>query len=197
MKFQLERVLLFSDAVFAIAITLMIIEIKPPHLPEHISFIESLQIFSGKSLVIIGTILSFYLIGFFWYKHHDLMKHLVACDAKFIRMNLSLLLAIAFIPFSTAFVFENAPSPFTLLVYNINYIMATLLNYRVYNYALNPSNHLCQSDITEDISHLKKETLYACGVYTFIAILAFFTPVAPAGYALFAFQEKIVKPKKK
>ena len=102
MKFQLERVLLFSDAVFAIAIMLMIIEIKPPHLPEHISFIESLQIFSGKFLVIIGTILSFYLIGFFWYKHHDLMKHLVAFDAKFIRMNLSLLLAIAFIPFSTA-----------------------------------------------------------------------------------------------
>jgi uncharacterized membrane protein len=80
MKFQLERILLFSDAVFAIAITLMIIEIKPPHLEHGSTFLQGLNAFLIMSPIIIGTVLSFYLIGLFWYRHHDLMKHLVQCD---------------------------------------------------------------------------------------------------------------------
>lgn len=82
MKFQLERILLFSDAVFAIAITLMIIEIKPPHLEHGSSFSDGLNAFLRLSPTIIGTMLSFYLVGLFWYRHHDLMKHMVNCDGK-------------------------------------------------------------------------------------------------------------------
>ena len=195
MKFQLERILLFSDAVFAIAITLMIIEIKPPHLEHGSSFSDGLNAFLRLSPTIIGTVLSFYLVGLFWYRHHDLMKHMVNCDGKFVRLNLSLLLSVAFIPFSTAFVFENEPAPFTLLIYNVNYAIASFLNYRIYSHAFNPANNLCSSDVSAEVNKIKKETIYSIGVYTITTVLAFFTPLAPMGYALFAFQQKFANRK--
>jgi uncharacterized membrane protein len=195
MKFQLERILLFSDAVFAIAITLMIIEIKPPHLEHGSSFWDGLNAFLKLSPTIIGTVLSFYLVGLFWYRHHDLMKHLAKCDGKFVRLNLSLLLSVAFIPFSTGFVFENEPSPFPLLVYNLNYAIASLLNYKIYSYAFNPKHNLASSDVSAETVKMKRETMYALGVYALTSTLAFFTPLAPMGYAFFAFQQKFVNRK--
>lgn len=198
MKFQLERILLFSDAVFAIAITLMIIEIKPPHLEHGSSFWQALSAFLRLSPIIIGTVLSFYLVGLFWYKHHDLMKHLVRCDGKFVSLNLSMLLSVAFIPFSTAFVFENEPSPFPLLIYNINYAIASSLNYNLYAYAFNPKHNLASSDVSVEIVKIKKETFFSLFIYVLTSTLAFFTPLAPMGYALFAFQRFVKKaPQKK
>src|SRR5688572_14837520 len=101
MKFQLERISLFSDAVFAIVITLMMIEIKAPHLAHGISFgdafIELLKLFP----IIIGTVLSFFLIGMFWTKHHKLMKYVTGYTPKLIWLNIGFLLRVAFIPFST------------------------------------------------------------------------------------------------
>lgn len=196
MKFQLERILLFSDAVFAIAITLMIIEIKPPHLHHGSSFFEGLNAFLLMSPSIIGTVLSFYLIGLFWYRHHDLMKHLVRCDKKFVMLNLSLLLSIAFLPFSTAFVFENDPAPFPLLIYNMNYTITTYMNYKIYSYAFNPANNLTSSDVSHELNKIKKESLFSVGIYILTSTLAFFTPLAPMGYALFAFQNKFATRRK-
>jgi uncharacterized membrane protein len=198
MKFQLERILLFSDAVFAIAITLMIIEIKPPHLEHGISFSESLNKFFSVVPILFGTILSFCLIGLYWYRHHDLMQHLSAYNAKFVRMNFALLLAIAFIPFSTAFIMENSPTTFTLLVYNFNYILVSVLNYRIYNYALHPKNKLCIENVEHEIETMKKDTIFSVAVFTLVIIIGFINiGLAPIGYAGFALYGVFVKHKAK
>lgn len=195
MKFQLERILLFSDAVFAIAITLMIIEIKPPHLQHGGTFWQAFMAFLKLTPIIMGTVLSFFLVGLFWFRHHDLMKHLANCDGKFVFLNLCLLLSVAFIPFSTAFVFENEPSPFPLLIYNMNYAIASLLYYRLCSHAFNPKNNLASSDVSSEVAKMKRETIYSLGVYTLTTVLAFFTPLAPIGYAAFAFQHKFANRK--
>lgn len=191
MKFQLERILLFSDAVFAIAITLMIIEIKPPHLEEGITNIDAINAFLYKTPIFVGTILSFYLIGLYWYKHHDLMRHLVAYDSKMVIRNLSLLLSIAFLPFSTAFVFENAHSlsPIPLIVYNLNYTIASLLNYSLYKYCFNPQHNLCIEDVAEELLHVKRQTIYSIFVFIVVSALSLWnTNMAPIAYGLFGFQ---------
>jgi uncharacterized membrane protein len=195
MKFQLERILLFSDAVFAIAITLMIIEIKPPHLEHGISFRESLNLLLEKIPILAGTILSFFLIGLFWYRHHDLLKHMVNYDVKFIKMNLVLLLSIAFIPFCTTFVFENlSSSPLPLLVYNLLYIIASFLNLSLYNYALNPVNKLSIVDTKTELKNVRLETYYSIFVFLVVCIIAIFNSgLSPIAYSLFAFQDLILK----
>lgn len=193
MKFQLERIALFSDAVFAIAITLMMIEIKAPHLAHGISFVQSFEVFSELFKIFIGTILSFCLIGMFWKKHHQLMKYMVGYNQKVLTMNISLLLAIAFIPFSTSFMFENfsVHTPLPLIVYNINYIVATLFNYRLFHYVLNPENKLTEDGNLEEMRVLKRETIFQIGIYVLVIIFAVITPhYAALGYALLALEDK-------
>lgn len=199
MKFQLERIILFSDAVFAIAITLMMIEVKPPHLHHEMSFTEALIIFLKKLPIFTGTILSFLLIGFFWTRHHKLMQFVKAYDSKLLWLNLLFLLSIAFIPFSTGFVFENtlAHSPLPMLIYNLNYIAATILSFILFNHALNPKNGLAVDELGENLRNVKKELLFPIAVYVTVIILAFLdTNYAPVGYALFALQS-LFKDKKK
>jgi uncharacterized membrane protein len=199
MKFQLERISLFSDAVFAIVITLMMIEIKAPHLPHDITFGGALTELAGLFPLILGTVLSFFLIGVFWTKHHKLMKYVTGYTPKLIWLNIRFLLCVAFIPFSTAFVFENfeAHSPLPLLVYNINYIVATIFEYRLFNYALNPQNGICATDTDYSGEWNKKEALFPIVVYVLVAVLAFFTPLAAMGYAAFALEKVFVGTKKK
>ena len=200
MKFQLERIALFSDAVFAIAITLMMIEIKPPHLPHEVAFAEALRAFLKLMPTFTGTVLSFFFIGIFWKRHHELMKYMAAYDNWVIILNLGMLLSIAFIPFSTAFVFENqeAHSPLPLLVYNLNYTVATLLNYRLFTYILNPAHGLRSDAFDKDLHVLRRELLFPIFVYILVAALAFVKPsVAAIGYAAFGLHGLFAKSPKK
>lgn len=199
-KFQLERIALFSDAVFAIAVTLMIIEIKAPHLHHDVTFTEALNEIIKMSPIFTGTILSFFFIGFFWLRHHQLMKYLTGYNFRLLIINLAFLLAIALLPFSTAFVFENleAHTSLPLLIYNLNYIVACLLCYALFAYVLNPKNNLRVEAIDEDEKTLRKELLFPNLVYLLVIGLAFIDPaVAPIGYAAFAFEGLIIRKKKK
>jgi uncharacterized membrane protein len=190
MKFQLERILLFSDAVFAIAITLMMIEVKPPHLHGPMPFREALNELLKLTPTFIGTIQSFVLIGLFWTHHHRLMQHVTAYNSKFLWMNLMFLLTITFIPFSTSFVFENPVdySPLPMLVYNLNFIVATLLSFSLFSYALNPQNGLCEAGPQLDgvLQRMRVWTIVPIIVYVSVIIIAFLRPsLSPLGYMLF------------
>lgn len=188
MKFQLERILLFSDAVFAIAITLMIIEIKPPHLESGISFGEALNEFLKETPILMGTVLSYIMIALNWYRHHDLLKHLISCNKKFVVLNFALLLSISFIPFSTSLVFENSPALLPLVIYNLNYIVTAVLNNLIYTYALHSKNGLVHQTLEEEISDMKKHTYFSIFVFATVIVCAIFNPIiAPVFYSLFGF----------
>ena len=106
-EFQLERMILFSDAVFAIAITLLVIELKVPE-------INRAELTEGKLLnalahlipKFIGFIISFMFIGIYWVVHHRLFGFVINYTPKLLRLNLLFLFAVALMPFSTAFYSE-------------------------------------------------------------------------------------------
>ena len=98
----LERMIFFSDAVFAIAITLLVIEIHVPeiHGTADRDFLIALAHLIPK---FIGFFVSFFVIGAFWAGHHrafDCARH---WDTKLFGPNLILLSTIAALPFFTAF----------------------------------------------------------------------------------------------
>ena len=79
----------FSDAVFAIAITLLIIEIKVPeidgaHANEH-AFINSLLSLVPKFF---GFIFSFFIIGLYWFIHHKMFGYVINYTNRLIWLNL-------------------------------------------------------------------------------------------------------------
>src|SRR5690349_5303282 len=84
-QFQLERFVLFSDAVFAIAITLLVIEIKIPELHSDTEpLTDSALLHSLGQLIpkFIGFIISFLLIGLYWTIHHRMFGYVTSYDRK-------------------------------------------------------------------------------------------------------------------
>ena len=196
-KFQVERIALFSDAVFAIAITLMIIEVKPPHLHHDATEQEAIIELLKLTPMFAGVILSFIFIGMFWLRHHQLMKLMENYSTKLIMVNMIFLLTIVFIPFSTAFVFENVTghSVVPMLFYNLNYIMAAFMSYRLFAFVLNPANGIVAKDSTERIDKYRFELLFPIAVYTLVIAMSFIdVRLAPICYGAFGF-EKILSRK--
>lgn len=112
----LERILFFSDAVFAIAITLLVIEIKVPELHQ------ATDAELGRALVqllprIIGFIVSFFLIGQTWAEHHLIGRQLRGFDRGLVWKNLWLLFFVAAMPFVSALFSEYFNSRLAVTIY--------------------------------------------------------------------------------
>jgi uncharacterized membrane protein len=99
-EFELERMILFSDAVFAIAITLLILEIKFPELPENYKeSLDLLKLFRPTILEFGAFLLSFFFIGVSWARHLKMFRYLKAYDGGVIFRNLLSLMFIVLFPF--------------------------------------------------------------------------------------------------
>src|ERR1700752_1138234 len=110
-EFELERMILFSDAVFAIAITLLVIEIKFPELPEgHGSPVDLFTMFRPTLKHFAGFLLSFFFIGMSWAKHLKMFRYLKAYDNGVIWRNLLSLLFIVIFPFTASGLMHVSPS---------------------------------------------------------------------------------------
>lgn len=132
--FQLERIILFSDAVFAIAITLLVLEIK---LPEAGHLITDAEFDNGLLQVVprlIGFLVSFFLIGFYWTTHHRIFAHVIRYDHMLLRLNLLLLLFIVLLPFSTSLLAEYSylGKPYFVYYLNLGFIGLSVFFLQLY-----------------------------------------------------------------
>jgi uncharacterized membrane protein len=148
-EFQLERMVLFSDAVFAIAITLLIIEIKVPELTNEISERAVLSALGKLEPKFIGFIFSFFLIGMYWTIHHRLFGYLVNYSRKLLWLNLGFLFFIVLMPFSTAFYSEfSKPGTIQLITplafYVGNIWCIGIMNFILWGYIGNPDNGVAE-----------------------------------------------------
>jgi uncharacterized membrane protein len=93
---QFERLVFFSDAVFAIAITLLVLDLKPP--------VGAFNTLAVKAMIpsFEGFGISFFVIAVYWLSHHDLFGALRRDDRPLRVMNLAFLASIAFLPFPTS-----------------------------------------------------------------------------------------------
>ena len=96
------RVEAFSDGVFAIAITLLILEIHLPKLPDHAGTSELLAATAHLWPSFLAFLLSFFAILIMWVSHHELMRMVRGVDYHLLFANGFLLLMVTFIPFPTS-----------------------------------------------------------------------------------------------
>jgi uncharacterized membrane protein len=162
-EFQLERIILFSDAVFAIAITLLVIEIKIPEIHEDVS--DKVLIHSLGHLVpkFIGFLVSFMLIGLYWSIHHRMFGFVTSYDRRLLVLNLAFLFFIALMPFSTGFYSEYAgPELFRkqlkipLTFYVLNFAAAGFINYFMWRHITNAKNKLAEPAIDPMVAKMAK-----------------------------------------
>jgi uncharacterized membrane protein len=96
----LDRILAFSDGVFAIAITLLVLNFKVPNLPgNHDLSHRLLHALTHDVGLYVGFIVSFYMVARFWVSHHSLSLVLRKADPTFVTLNLMFLACIVFVPF--------------------------------------------------------------------------------------------------
>lgn len=108
-RMEYDRVVFFSDAVFAIAITLLVVDL---HVPEVLAgrHLESGRVLSDNLSQILGFVISFLVIGIFWLAHHTIFRYVEAFDRLLIVLNLLFLGTIAFLPFPTQLLFNSQTS---------------------------------------------------------------------------------------
>ena len=91
------RLVAFSDAVFAITVTLLVLEIRPP--TDYRNLLHSLVVLWPSYL---AYALTFLFVGQVWANHHVMFDHIRAADRVILLLNTLLLMIVAFLPFATS-----------------------------------------------------------------------------------------------
>ncbi|OGQ22966.1 MAG: hypothetical protein A3I05_06110 [Deltaproteobacteria bacterium RIFCSPLOWO2_02_FULL_44_10] len=117
-----NRLEAFSDGVIAIIITIMVLEMKPPHEPN-VAALTSL----GSAFL--SYILSFIYVGTYWNNHHHLLHAAQKIEGRILWANLHLLFWLSLIPFVTAWMGENHFAKLPVALYGFVLLMAGIAYY--------------------------------------------------------------------
>ncbi|MEJ7680115.1 MAG: TMEM175 family protein [Segetibacter sp.] len=122
----------FSDGVFAIIITIMVLELRVPHGGDWASLKPLLP-------VIISYILSFIYIGIYWNNHHHMMHAVQTINGSILWANLHLLFWLSLIPFVTGWMGENHFTKATIALYGFVLFMNGVA-YSILSTCINPAS---------------------------------------------------------
>lgn len=117
--FTLERIVFFSDAVFAIAITLLALDLRVPDLPAGQTDRSFLQALAALGPSIFAFCISFLTIAAFWVGHYRTFRSVVDADGRLIAINLAFLFCVAILPFPTSIIARQGDLASAAIVYSI------------------------------------------------------------------------------
>ncbi|NEP19874.1 MAG: DUF1211 domain-containing protein [Leptolyngbya sp. SIO4C1] len=169
---SLNRFEAFSDGVFAIAATLLVLEIKTPELSQA----TSLEATKSMALVfphILSYMTSFIVIGVIWVNHHVLFHLLKQVDRAALVINLLLLMCVAFIPYPTALMGEFGASLPVVVFYGLSLAMTGLIYNSLWFYIIR--QHIKNQQSLEQ-SAIRQATIWSMGypiAYLIATSLAF------------------------
>lgn len=108
-----NRLEAFSDGMFAIILTILVLELHVPNLPD-----SSFAVFAGAMLGLapkfLSFLFSFFIIAIFWVNHHHIVHLLDKVDTKLLWLNISLLFFACLFPFLTAFIGDYPLNPYVV-----------------------------------------------------------------------------------
>lgn len=129
----LSRIAGFSDAVFAIAITLLVLDLKAPEV-LHGQPRELVRSVAGLWPKFFSFLLSFAVIYIFWVGHHRMFQHIRRSDAGLLWLNSLLLLCVVFLPFPAALFGEHENHPFAVTLYALSMGLTSLVSTLLWRY---------------------------------------------------------------
>lgn len=131
-QFQIDRVAFFSDAVIAIALTMMVLEIRIPTLGTKATLYQILAT-RGQSLILqlVALFICFLTIGRLWIKHHELFEHIINYNLILIRTNLYFLFSVMLLPITISFLLSSNNPPQLKGILFMSNIFFTNLTYLI------------------------------------------------------------------
>jgi uncharacterized membrane protein len=166
---------MFSDGVFAIAVTILILDIKAPSDTTHL-----LRSLLGLWPSYLGYVLSFLLIGLLWVNHHVMFEHIERSDRLLMFLNTLLLLVVAFVPFATSVLAETfrngAGQNVAVALYGITLTLAGLLFNAIWSHA--DRARLFDNGVTaQGVRRMTRRILFGPATYAVGAVLGYFLPI--------------------
>ena len=160
----LDRLVFFSDGVFAIAITLLILDIRLPNIEVPMSNAQLLQELIALWPKFSAYLFSFLVVALFWVKHHTAYRYIRAYDARLIWLNMLLLLIVAFIPFPTAVMsFQN--NGVATAFYSLTMAMGFVASALIWRHATR-GNRLVSEELSPETSRIILiSSLLAAGIF--------------------------------
>lgn len=185
-RYKKNRLEAFSDGVFAIAITILVLEITVPVAAE----LDMLDAIASQWPSYLAYVISFATIGAAWLAHSVITEYLDRVDATFVRINLILLMVVAFIPFPTRLLAEHIAAreaeKIAAAFYGSFLMLSSLITFWLWRYAT--SHGLVQADLgDEDLDVVTDRLTPGIGGYVVLIGLGFLAPIAAViGYLIIA-----------
>lgn len=181
-QFTTTRVEAFSDGVLAIAITLLVLEIRVPHLESPVDVPATLSALLALSPKLAGFLLSFLFIAVFWVNHHRFFGLIRRVDAGLLWLNNLLLFLLCFIPFPTAFMGDYPNNPVTIGLFALVLVLAGLAFNGMWRHAL--THRLYEEHVApEMVQGALRRGLVGPAAYAAAGLLALAWP--PAAWVIF------------
>ncbi|KUI25222.1 TMEM175 family protein [Mycobacterium sp. GA-2829] len=184
--FRTTRMEAFSDGVFAIAITLLVLEIGVEAGTED----DLLAALADQWPSYVAYLISFSTIGAVWIKHALITEYLENATAALIRLNLLLLMVVSFLPFPTGLVAEHIhvhdAERVATTVYGLNLLLASSLLNTLWRYAVR--ERLIRTDAPDaEVTMLSRQLVPGMAGYVAMIVVGFFLPLlAVLGYLAIA-----------
>lgn len=169
-----SRVINFTDAVFSIAVTLLVLEIVIPSYNEFRTY-NTLEILQNRIPSFIGLIVSFMVIALYWINHVRIFKYVTSVDTRLLWYTIFLLFFIILLPFSTGFYVKGFDyvGPFVFYCFNLSAI--GLFNFLINVYVPKKEKEL--TGITPNLAkYFKWRALSALLVWVIAGGLGFIFP---------------------
>ena len=117
-RFSKVRLEMLCDGIFTVAMTLLVLELKPPDLPRHAPPAEIWHALREHALSFLGFGLTFLLAGGTWISHHRLFQHLRSANRVLVVLTIPFLMFVSLLPFSTSMLTAFGPqNPVSLTFY--------------------------------------------------------------------------------
>jgi uncharacterized membrane protein len=173
-----SRLEAFSDGVFAIAITLLIIEVRPPDAAPDELAVDLISLWPSYAAYAV----SFVIIGIIWVNHHEIFEGIRAVDRPLLFLNLLLLLTVAFLPFPTAllgeYIRDGDNAHIAAAVYGANMTLIGLAFIALWTYLARVPALLAPEVGTEGARRARRGAMVGPVAYALTIPLAFVSPIA-------------------
>ena len=175
---ELERVVFFSDAVFAIAITILVLDIRVPEIPPGLVSRELPGRILDLGPKFLSYVISFLVLAVYWQAHHRVFRPIRGYDRTLLWLNFLFLMTVAFLPFPTSLLGEYGEEQISVVFYAANAALASLLLVAISWYAT-AGHRLVDPDLdSEALRQRRVRGLAVPAVFLLSIAVSFFSPRA-------------------
>lgn len=191
---SLERLAALSDGVFAIAMTLLVLELHVPDTGNIHTEADLWNAIVTLSPHFLTYFMSFLTLGIFWVGQQTQLNHVAYSNRNFAWLHLGFLLAVAVMPFSTALLAEFITFRLALVIYWFNIFLLGTLLFAAWRYAIHAQ--LLKAEATDEVkSATERRILIAQALYAFGALLCIFNTYLSIGVIVLIQLNYVIAPR--